>query len=455
MAKKKGILKTLAVGALAVGVIGVGIGTAYHFKDNIKNWFDNIVNPEPTPTPTPTPGTNEDVNHSSGGVYVDGKEIGKNDVVSYIPKTIKFTNVSSRTSDNAIVGSSVTINASVLPENATNKNITWSLAWDEQVLENSEKYEYDYNKINEYISIKSNDSYNNSITITLNHVIYDHVILTGKTADGATCSIDINMISLPAKISLALNQGTFTHNSDGITNTYNVEQVFLDDDIYLKYRNIDNQLYDSHVNLENNSTGCNGPYISSVLKTGVNGTNKLGSGQSNYCNGFRMTIDEFYGDDFLLGENFYIACDYSFTNDFLSFCESKGESSFINCFKSITNDRYYMYKNDFFPVTSYFTNSSILNFYSPNSKTGLSEYENVYKFGQLVDEFTKKDDALAVFYLKIKIGLLKKEYDSVNYVPEDNILIVSTVDYLFSPGVDNYVASTDIDVDSDNITFGK
>ena len=38
MAKNKGILKTLAVGVLAVGVLGAGIGTAYHFRDNIKNY---------------------------------------------------------------------------------------------------------------------------------------------------------------------------------------------------------------------------------------------------------------------------------------------------------------------------------------------------------------------------------------------------------------------------------
>lgn len=36
MAKNKGILKTLAVGVLAVGVIGAGIGTAYHFRDILK-----------------------------------------------------------------------------------------------------------------------------------------------------------------------------------------------------------------------------------------------------------------------------------------------------------------------------------------------------------------------------------------------------------------------------------
>lgn len=36
MAKNKGILKTLAVGVLAVGVIGAGIGTAYHLGIILK-----------------------------------------------------------------------------------------------------------------------------------------------------------------------------------------------------------------------------------------------------------------------------------------------------------------------------------------------------------------------------------------------------------------------------------
>lgn len=445
MAKKKGILKTLAV-----GVIGAGIGTAYHFKDNIKNWFDNIVNPEPTPTPTPTPGTNEDVNHSSGGVYVDGKEIGKNDVVSYIPKTIKFTNVSNRTSDNAIVGSSVTINASVLPENATNKNITWSLGWDEESFSNPVKYEYDYSKINEYISIKSNDSYNNSITITLNHVIYDHAILTGKTADGVTCTIDITMVAIPAKLSIALFQGE-KFDEEG-------EQTFLDDDIYLKYRNVDNQLYDSHVNLENNSTGCNGPFISGVFQTGVSGDNSIGRADPNVSNQFikntfKFKIDDYYGDDFLYGNGYYVVLDGYFTSEFLNFCESKGESDFIKkCTYNEHNLISYSLGTEDFKTLASCNGNKICCFYPGKNKDN-TEYDSVFKFGQLVDEFTKSDDALTVFRYNIKFGLLKNDIESG--ITVDDLLFVSSFDYLWSPGVNNYVLSTDINVDSDNISFGN
>lgn len=123
MAKNKGILKTLAVGVLAVGVIGAGIGTAYHFRDNIKNWFDNIINP--TPTPTPTPGENEDVNNTSGGVYVDGVEVGKNDGVRDMPKQITFTRYAKQATSN----NTLTVTCTVLPDDTVNKKLTWTLQW--------------------------------------------------------------------------------------------------------------------------------------------------------------------------------------------------------------------------------------------------------------------------------------------------------------------------------------
>lgn len=122
MAKNKGILKTLAVGVLAVGVLGAGIGTAYHFRDNIKNWFDNIINPTP---PTPTPGENEDVNNASGGVYVDGVEAGENESVHEMPKQITFTRYAKQATSN----NTLTVTCTVLPDDTVNKKLTWTLQW--------------------------------------------------------------------------------------------------------------------------------------------------------------------------------------------------------------------------------------------------------------------------------------------------------------------------------------
>lgn len=122
MAKNKGILKTLAVGVLAVGVLGAGIGTAYHFRDNIKNWFDNIINPTP---PTPTPGENEDVDNASGGVYVDGVEAGENESVHEMPKQITFTKYAKQATSN----NTLTVTCTVLPDDTVNKKLTWTLQW--------------------------------------------------------------------------------------------------------------------------------------------------------------------------------------------------------------------------------------------------------------------------------------------------------------------------------------
>lgn len=174
MAKNKGILKTLAVGVLAVGVIGAGIGTAYHFKDNIKNWFDNIVNPEPTPTPTP--GTNDDVNQSSGGVYVDGVKAGDNDVAYAMPKQITFTRYAKQaTSDNTL-----TVTCNVLPTYAVNKKLAWSLVWQDGG---------NHGTVTDFVKMTvSSDTH--SVTIQALKAFTYKIKLVVKTTDGSNLSKD-------------------------------------------------------------------------------------------------------------------------------------------------------------------------------------------------------------------------------------------------------------------------
>lgn len=177
MAKNKGILKTLAVGVLAVGVIGAGIGTAYHFKDNIKNWFDNIVNPEPTPTPTP--GENEDVNNTSGGVYVDGVEAGKNDGVHEMPKQITFTRYAKQATSN----NTLTVTCKVLPDYAVNKKLTWTLQWADGG---------NHGTVTDYVKMTVNGDTSQCTIQALKAFTYK-IKLVVKTTDGSNLSKDCTL----------------------------------------------------------------------------------------------------------------------------------------------------------------------------------------------------------------------------------------------------------------------
>lgn len=172
MSKNKGILKTLAVGVLAVGVIGAGIGTAYHFRDNIKNWFDNITNP--TPTPTPTPGDNEDVNNTSGGVYVDGVEAGKNDGVHEMPKQITFTRYAKQATSN----NTLTVTCTVLPDDTVNKKLTWTLQWADGG---------NHGTVTDYVKMTVSDDTSQCTIQSLKEWTYK-IKLVVKTTDGSNLS---------------------------------------------------------------------------------------------------------------------------------------------------------------------------------------------------------------------------------------------------------------------------
>lgn len=191
MAKNKGILKTLAVGVLAVGVIGAGIGTAYHFRDNIKNWFDNIINP--TPTPTPTPGENEDVNNASSGLFVDGNYI-ENESINFIPETVMFTtsgNVANVSNVN-MIGYQLHLNCSVEPSYATNKKLNWSFALVDGTDASVDPYNY-------YILDVSDNGYD--VTVTCKEICEDTFILRCQSADG-NFTKDIKLYCAPTMFEL-------------------------------------------------------------------------------------------------------------------------------------------------------------------------------------------------------------------------------------------------------------
>lgn len=171
MSKKRSLVKSIASGILAVGLIGGACATAYHFKDNIKDW----IHPD-DPIEDDTP--NEDLTNTP--VYVDDVAIdGDNASVNYVPQSIAFTKANNRASN----GNTLSFTANVLPSYATNQSITWSLEWNGT---NS-------NKVTDYVSLASTNNGKN-VSLTCIKGFNTQIKLTGKTVDGATATTTIDLL---------------------------------------------------------------------------------------------------------------------------------------------------------------------------------------------------------------------------------------------------------------------
>lgn len=171
--KKQKVLKVLGAAAL------VGLTTLTMTSCSLTDWIGGIIHPTEKPE-TPTP--DEDNKQDSGNVIVDGKELGKDETVDHMPQAIAFRRASNDVSAQSAQGATVTFNATVTPDNATDKSITWSLAWNGS----------DSGNVNDYVSLNiTNETH--TVTVTCNKVFNTQIRLTGKTSGGqtATATIDI------------------------------------------------------------------------------------------------------------------------------------------------------------------------------------------------------------------------------------------------------------------------
>lgn len=155
---KKNIFKILSAAAL-VGVTTLSL-TSCKFVDTIKGWFDD----DPvTTTETPT---------TSDNVTVDGTDVEQGTSVP-LPKQAIFKKASHRTA--------LTVKATVLPEDATQKTLTWSLAWKTTSAET----------ISNYVTISpSADTLSCSITVKKGFNIPINLKATSKDGTSATCQLD-------------------------------------------------------------------------------------------------------------------------------------------------------------------------------------------------------------------------------------------------------------------------
>lgn len=108
--------KILGLGVVALGCLTLGVCTSQFFKDGFNKIKDKIDEVIPSTTTKPV----ED-NKSEDTVLVDGKEVKTGSVVD-MPSKLTFRKNSAHTDG-------IIIKATVLPENATNKNLVWSFRW--------------------------------------------------------------------------------------------------------------------------------------------------------------------------------------------------------------------------------------------------------------------------------------------------------------------------------------
>lgn len=149
-------------------------------------------------------------------ITVDGEDVDDGSILDYMPGNICFRK-------NAIKNSTVRFTATVLPENATNKTITWSLGWSSTgVVGNA----------NDYVGLSvSADTH--TVTLTCKKGFNNQIKLTGTTVDGVSTSATIDMLKYVSAMTIKTDQGdvniSLDDNTDKILSTthkYDISGMF-------------------------------------------------------------------------------------------------------------------------------------------------------------------------------------------------------------------------------------
>lgn len=209
--QKQKVLKVLGAAAL------VGLTSLTMTSCSLTDWIGGIIHPTEKPE-TPTP--DEDNKQDSGNVIVDGKELGKDETVDHMPQAIAFRRASNDVSAQSAQGATVTFNATVKPDYAVDKNVTWSLAWNGSNSEN----------VNDYVSLNiTNETH--TVTVTCKKVFNTQIRLIGKTSGGQTASATLDVLK---ELSVIAFEKSYYNKGDGCSqtnyDTYNVTQNFKYDD---------------------------------------------------------------------------------------------------------------------------------------------------------------------------------------------------------------------------------
>ena len=433
--KKQKVLKVLGAAAL------VGLTTLTMTSCSLTDWIDGIIHPTEKPeTPTPTPSGNDNVNNSSGGVIVDGKEIDSTQTINYIPQTIKFSNVANQSTDKSMLGAQVTINAKVLPEEASNKDLNWSMKFDQEQTNNELNQTPD-----DCLKLVPNDGAQNSITLTLNKLFFGDIILTVSSSSNPNIKKSIKISHLPLPMTTYFYTYEKNSNESNFYESHAKQSYSLADDGYLH----------STFTIDD-----------SVLPTWYLDFH------SERKTSFYINFDAWYGN--VDNDNFYYnQTKIMFTNDFISWAKNKGLITDDNSDIDITMDPWeasfkkeWIYgedaKREFetteleigensidTPYFELFTNTESGNYLFGGVTS--STQRMTKKMMGYISEFIEEEPAKKVFYYNIDIYTCINPNANRKFYKKCGVLDI----YLNGGSFDKSLQVSDIEIDTSDITIGK
>lgn len=220
--KKQKVLKVLGVSTL-IGVSALSLTSCKNPFDKFKDWIHGSDTPE--------------VPKDDTGVTVDGNDVKEGTSVP-LPKNAIFKRASNQ--------NALSVIATVLPENATQKELSWSLAWKTTSNDN----------IAEYVTISlSTDTKTCSITVKKGFNI--PINLTAKTKDGSSATCQLDFLKQVTSFQWITNGTEVEYNDSPHSIEYQANYTFNftygNDDIYFSEKNDGSSDFGDHLYMWNNN----------------------------------------------------------------------------------------------------------------------------------------------------------------------------------------------------------
>lgn len=179
--KKSVVAAILIIVIIAAGVFGVTAYASDWYRLPVEEWGDRLGIGTDKPADEEKPDDEKPDDETPGGVVDgDGNEMDP-ESVNVMPAAMAFT------SDRA--NNTVKIYATITPENATNQNVTWSVAW-----KNPSSSWARGKTVTDYVTVTPDSSNSRKATVTCVKAFSEQVIVTatavGNTSVKKTCTVD-------------------------------------------------------------------------------------------------------------------------------------------------------------------------------------------------------------------------------------------------------------------------
>ena len=179
--KKSVVAAILIIVILAAGVFGVTAYASDWYRLPVEEWGDRLGIGTDNPADDEKPDDEKPDDETPGGVVDGDGNVMDPEAVNVMPAAMAFT------SDKA--GNTVKITATITPENATNQNVTWSVAW-----KNPSSSWASGKTVTDYVTVTPDSSNSKVATVTCVKAFSEQVIVTataaGNTSVKKTCTVD-------------------------------------------------------------------------------------------------------------------------------------------------------------------------------------------------------------------------------------------------------------------------